>query len=118
MKKAMTMEQLVELLDGDREILRQLVAEGIVEESEQGFAAEEVERVLVASTLVRELEVNWAGVEIILQLRDDLVATRRRMLLLLQGSERATRPAPGGTSGNAPTNLDDIVDTEDETPGA
>jgi hypothetical protein len=112
MNEAMTMEQVVALLDGDREILRHLVAEGIVEETAQGFAAEEVERVLVACTLVKELEVNWAGVEIILQLRDDLLATRRQMLLWLQRSGEAARIAsPGGRSG-------DVLDLENgETPG-
>ena len=119
MKRAMSMEQLIELLDGDREILRDLVAEGIVEETEHGFATEEVERVLVACTLVRELEVNWAGVEIILQLRDDLLTTRRRMRVLLEHSGQTARHAGDASRDDILRELESSDGSEDdETPGA
>jgi hypothetical protein len=74
-----TYEQLVTILDGDSELVTLLVREGVIEHRDDGWAAEEVDRVLACRTLVRELEVNWAGVDIILRLRQELALARRRI---------------------------------------
>jgi hypothetical protein len=83
-------EQLVEIVDGDVELITLLVTEGVIEERDQGYGAEEVDRVLTCRTLVRELEVNWAGVDIVLRLRDELATARRRIAEL-----EAQLAAPG-----------------------
>jgi hypothetical protein len=74
-----TLEELVELLGGDRELLVLLVEYGILEEDCQDFGPELVDTVLVSQTLVRELEVNGPGVDVILRMRRQLLVTRRRL---------------------------------------
>ena len=74
-----TYQHLVELLDGDNELIARLVEEGEIVTRDDDVVMVDVDRVLLARTLVRELEVGWPGVEIILRMRDDLVAARRRI---------------------------------------
>lgn len=75
-----TYQDLLELVDGDDELIARLVEEGeIVRRDEGDIVTVDVERVLVAHTLLRELDVDWNGVEVILRLREELVAARRRI---------------------------------------
>ncbi len=74
-----TYQHLVELVDGDNELIARLVEEGEIVQRDDNIVMVDVDRVLLARTLVRELEVDWPGVEIILRMRDDLVAARRRI---------------------------------------
>jgi hypothetical protein len=74
-----TYQHLVELLDGDNELIARLVEEGEIVQRDDDVVLVDVDRVLLARTLLRELEVDWPGVEIILRMRDDLVAARRRI---------------------------------------
>ncbi len=67
------------LLAGDRELYVQLRESGLVPRDDAALAQEHLETARVVRTLVRELEVNWAGVEVVLQMRSQLVATRRQM---------------------------------------
>jgi hypothetical protein len=71
----LSLDELLGLLDHDRELLEQLFDAEILPRGDS-FADEEAEHARVARTLVRELEVNWPGVEIILRLRSELIATR------------------------------------------
>lgn len=74
-----TYQHLVELVDGDNELIARLVEEGEIVQRDDDVVVVDVDRVLLARTLLRELEVDWPGVEIILRMRDDLVAARRRI---------------------------------------
>ena len=75
-----TYQHLLELVDGDHELIARLVEEGeIVRRDDGDIVRVDVERVLVSRTLNRELEVNWQGIEVILRLREELVAARRRL---------------------------------------
>jgi len=56
-----------------------LVEEGEITCGANDVAIVDVERVLVAHTLVRELEIDWAGLAVILRLRDELAEARRRI---------------------------------------
>lgn len=67
------------LLAGDQELYAQLCEAELVPRDEAALAPEHLETVRVARTLVRELEVNWAGVEIVLRMRSELVATRKQL---------------------------------------
>jgi len=70
-----TYQHLLELVEGDQELIARLVEEGeIVRRDDGDVVTLDVERVLVARTLYRELEVDWAGIEVILRLRDELAA--------------------------------------------
>ena len=74
-----TYERLVELVDGDTELIARLVEEGEIETRDDGHAMVDVERVQIAHVLLRELDIDWPGVEVILRLRDELLAARRRI---------------------------------------
>jgi hypothetical protein len=67
---------LVELVGGDHELIARLVEVGEIEQRDGDVAVVDVDRVLVAQTLVRELEVNWPGVEVILRLVRELAEAR------------------------------------------
>ena len=70
---------LLELLEGDRDFLEALTKHGIIASGERYYSPEEVEAVLVSRTLVQELEINWAGVDVILRMRRQLLVTRLRL---------------------------------------
>lgn len=72
-------ETLLELLEGDVELLEELTTHGIIAKDAEFYSSEEVEAVLVSRTLVRELEINWAGVDVILRMRRQLLVTRLRL---------------------------------------
>lgn len=75
-----TLRQNLELLlAGDRELYVQLCEAGFVPREDEALAPEHLEAARVARTLVHELEVNWAGVEVVLHMRSQLVATRRQV---------------------------------------
>jgi hypothetical protein len=67
------------LLAGDRELYVQLCDAGLVPREDSALAPEHLETARVVRTLVQELEVNWAGVEVVLHMRSQLVATRRQV---------------------------------------
>jgi hypothetical protein len=71
--------RLVDLVGGDEELVARLVEEGEIQRLDDDVALVNVDRVLIAQTLVRELEVDWAGVEVILRLQDELAVARRRI---------------------------------------
>ena len=77
-----TYERLVALVDNDHELIAQLVEEGVIESWSDDRPGDvvlvDVDAVLAAQTL-RELEVDWSGIAIILRLRDELAAARRRI---------------------------------------
>lgn len=77
-----TYQRLVELVGGDEELVAQLVERGEIREIEGDRALVNVERVMVARTLHRELEVDYNGIEVILRLRDELAAARARIASL------------------------------------
>lgn len=76
---AITQEALLEILDNDLDLLETLVEHGLIPSGLQSFVPDEVETILVCRTLVREMEVNWAGVEVIVRMRRQLLMTRRRL---------------------------------------
>jgi hypothetical protein len=73
-----TYQRLVELVDDDHELIAQLVEDGVIETLDHDRALVDVDGVLAARTL-RELEVDWSGIAIILRLRDELAGARRRI---------------------------------------
>jgi hypothetical protein len=84
-----TYARLLELVEGDRELIAQLVEHGLIEPRDGDRAVVDVEHVLVARTL-RDLDVDWPGIEVILRLLDDLAEARGRIAAL----ERALADRP------------------------
>jgi MerR-like DNA binding protein len=74
-----TYQRLVELVDGDDELIVRLVEHGVIERRDHDIAIVDVDRVLVARTLWRDLELDWPAIELILRLRDELAAARERI---------------------------------------
>ena len=77
-----TYQELLALVDGDTGLIELLVEEGEIERAGDDIARVDLDRLLVARTLLRDLEITWAGAEVILQLREALVAARRRIAAL------------------------------------
>ena len=74
-----TYQQLVELVEGDHELIGRLIEEGEIEQRDEGVAVVDVDRVLIARTLVRDLEIDWPGVDVILRLLSELARARERI---------------------------------------
>ncbi len=92
MRSRVRRKRLVEILGNDEEIVLRLVEEGLIMDRPDGFERRDIERALVTRTLVRELDVNWAGVEVILLMREQLRATQLQvaeMLSVLRASNRS-----------------------------
>jgi len=71
------------VLDIDDAFLRDVCDEGLVEikhsaENEAVVSAEDAERLRVITVLMRELDVNLAGAEVILHMREDFCALQRQ----------------------------------------
>ena len=85
-----TYQRLVELVDDDHELIAQLVEDGVIEVRDDDRVLVDIDSVLAARTL-RELEVDWSGIAIILRLRDELAAARRRIAELEAGQGSGQR---------------------------
>lgn len=73
-----TYQHLLELVEGDQELIVHLVEEGLVERHDDIVTAD-VDHVLLARTLWRDLDVEWPGIEVALRLAAELRAARRRI---------------------------------------
>jgi hypothetical protein len=93
-----TLAELLALLEDDREVVETLIEEGMLTSPiERCYDDEEVEQARVARVLLRELEVNAAGVQVILHMRGQIVALRRQMIAVLTELHEAS----GGGEGDA-----------------
>jgi hypothetical protein len=82
-----TYQHLLELVGGDDELIVRLVDERLVERHGDVVRVD-VDRVLLARTLWRELDVDWSGIEIILNLATQLAEARRKIAELEAKLER------------------------------
>jgi hypothetical protein len=87
-----TYERLLALVEGDQELITHLLEEGLIERQDDVRAIVDVDHVLVARTLWRDLEIEWPGIAVILRLRDDLDAARRRIQELETALAESKRP--------------------------
>ena len=95
-----TYQRLVELVDGDHELIARLVEEGLLERRGGDRVMVDVDRVLLVRTLWRELEIDWPGVEVIIRLREELSAARAR-IIELEGGALADGGGPAETAAAA-----------------
>ena len=86
-----TYQHLLELVDGDHEFIVRLVEEGLIEQRDDVMSVD-VDAVLLARTLWRNLEVDWPGIEIIVRLTAQLNASRRRVQELEAAVATGERP--------------------------
>lgn len=83
MSQRITRDTVLALIEGDEALYVRLRETGLVPEDESAMLPEHLEIARVARTLMSELEVNWEGVEIVLRLRQELIASRQQMATLL-----------------------------------
>jgi hypothetical protein len=74
-----TYQHLVELVEGDHELIAKLVEIGVIERGDGDIVRVDVEHVMVARTLIRDLEIEGPAIDVILRLRDELARARRRI---------------------------------------
>lgn len=74
---------LLELLGGKAELLAHLHEAGLAPGDDEALGPEHADTARVCRVLAEELEVNWEGIEIIVRMRAELVATRRQLVQLL-----------------------------------
>jgi DNA-binding transcriptional MerR regulator len=86
----MTLIELLRVLEEDRDVVETLITEGmLISPIDRYYTDEEVEQARVARVLLRELEVNAAGVQVILHMRQQIVALRRQMIDVLTEMQMA-----------------------------
>ncbi len=82
--------QIIEIFECDDTFLDKLEAEDLVhsveDESEQErvFPPDQVERIRIINNLMRELDVNLAGVEVILAMRENMIRMQRQFDEILE----------------------------------
>jgi hypothetical protein len=82
---------LLRVIGDDEQLHRLLCEAGFLPPRDEALSREHLELARVARTLASELEVNWEGIEIILRMRAELLATQRQvfeLLRLLRGGPR------------------------------
>ena len=88
----MILRELLVIVEDDREVVELLLEAGVLPAPlERDYSDDEAELVRVARVLVRELEVNVPGVEVILRMRAEILALRRQMTEVLRGLQEARR---------------------------
>jgi hypothetical protein len=88
MSERYTIEHLLEIAQGDQELLDELFeAEILIRD--QDLTQRDLERARVAYSLVREMDVNIAGVDVILRLREELLVAKRQLAELAELAKKA-----------------------------
>jgi hypothetical protein len=92
------LRELLTIVGDDREVVELLLEAGVIEAPlEREFTDEEAELARVARVLLRELDVNLAGIEVILRMRQEVVALRQQMADLIRMlQETGVRHDPSG----------------------
>ena len=80
----MILRELLVVIEDEREIVELLLEAGVLAPPlERDYSDVEAEQARVARVLLRDLDVNLAGVEVILRMRDEMLALRQQMTELL-----------------------------------
>ncbi len=88
----MILHELLVVVEDDREIVEMLLEAGVLPAPlEREYSEEEAELARVARLLLRELEVNLAGVEVILRMRQEMIALRKQMAEVIERIQEARR---------------------------
>lgn len=84
MSERIVRETVLALLDGDVVLYERMRESGLVPTDDAALRPEHAELARVVASLTHELEVNWAGVEVIVRMRSELCATRRQVADLIE----------------------------------
>jgi MerR family transcriptional regulator, heat shock protein HspR len=89
-KELWTVDEVLELFQVGEDLLRDLEEEQIIcPACDQGlpsrlFDLEELEKLRIAKVLMEEMDVNLSGVEVILQMRQNMIDMRRQFDAILE----------------------------------
>ena len=87
-KRIVTESELLKALKIRRETLNVLEEEGIIvprrKRGERVYSAEQVEDIILAVDLRREMGVNWAGVEVALNMRRNIRQMSQQMAQIIE----------------------------------
>ncbi len=89
-KKFWSITEVVEFFQVNEAFLNDLEKEDIVcpscrdDLSDKSFSAAEMEKIRLAKILMDEMDVNLAGVEVILQMRKSMIAMRKQFDAILE----------------------------------
>lgn len=88
-KEFWTIEEVVTTYSIDRDFLDELEREEIIcpvceQDAVTALSADELEKALLARTLVEDMEVNLPGVEVILRMREQMLEMRRQFDHILE----------------------------------
>jgi hypothetical protein len=79
------LHELLVVVGEDREVIEMLLDAGVLAPPlERDYSDDEAELARVARVLVRDLEVNLAGVEVILRMREEMLGLRRQMAEVIE----------------------------------
>lgn len=89
MHRYLKISEIMATLQVDEAFLRHLAADDIIQlkETAEGdwlVSIEDAERVRVVHLLTSELEVNWAGVEVIMHMRESMLSMQRQFSEILE----------------------------------
>ena len=82
--------QIVELLGCDEGLMDELESEELIDsvelesERESVFPEDQVERIRIINNLVRDLDVNFAGCGVILEMRENIIRMQRHFDRILE----------------------------------
>ena len=89
-EETLTLDELIEICHVSPDFINELIAFGVVDPHGKVFDMSQLDRIQRARRLQRDLEVNLAGVAVVLDLLDDLENMRARLAFLekhLKGNE-------------------------------
>jgi hypothetical protein len=96
---AFTRREIAQILEIDEGFVTSLERESIIQVDTEGeggaFSALMVERVRVAHSLVHELEINLAGVAVIVRMREELGTLRAKVHTIERVWQKRDRDPPG-----------------------
>jgi len=83
-------KEIIEIFECDENFIDELEAEDLVHSVEKAsgqervFPVDQVERIRIINNLMRDLEVNLAGVEVILAMRENMILMQRQFQEILE----------------------------------
>ena len=100
-KEYWTFKEVVEIIQIDESFIKDLEREEIIcperfdDHSNKRYSAHDLDNLRLAKILVQDMDVNLAGVEVILRMRENMVHMRQQFDAILEDLARQIREAFG-----------------------
>lgn len=94
-RKYLRITEIIKICGVDREFIRQLERESLIQPVTQRrrkvYPTDQVERIRVANLLIQEMGVNLEGAEVVLHMREQMIAMQRQFNEVLRLIGRGVR---------------------------